>query len=102
MKGIRIVDMTSVLSGPFCTWLLATLGADVINGGDGNDLMVGDDYFGEYALPFSDLTDCCNVVISGGAYTMNGGAGDDTILVITRHARAGREVTRLFEGWAKD
>lgn len=29
-------------------------------------------------------------------------AGDDTILVITRHARAGREVTRLIEGWAKE
>jgi len=28
-------------------------------------------------------------------------AGDDTILVITCHARAGREVTRLFEGWAR-
>lgn len=28
-------------------------------------------------------------------------SGDDTILVITRHARAGREVTRLFEGWAR-
>ena len=28
-------------------------------------------------------------------------AGDDTILVITRHARAGREVTRQFEGWAR-
>ncbi len=28
-------------------------------------------------------------------------AGDDTILVITRHPRAGREVTRLFEGWAR-
>tara|TARA_B100001123_G_scaffold229007_1_gene257652 strand:+ start:3410 stop:3862 length:453 start_codon:yes stop_codon:yes gene_type:complete len=28
-------------------------------------------------------------------------AGDDTILLITRHARAGREVTRLFEGWAR-
>ena len=28
-------------------------------------------------------------------------AGDDTILIITRHARAGREVTRLFEGWAR-
>ena len=28
-------------------------------------------------------------------------AGDDTILVITRHARAGREVTGLFEGWAR-
>ena len=30
MKGIRVVDMTSVLSGPFCTWLLSTLGAEVI------------------------------------------------------------------------
>ena len=28
-------------------------------------------------------------------------AGDDTILIITRPARAGREVTRLFEGWAR-
>ena len=28
-------------------------------------------------------------------------AGDDTVLLITRHARAGREVARLFEGWAR-
>jgi CoA:oxalate CoA-transferase len=30
MKGIRVIDMTSVLSGPFCTWILSTMGADVI------------------------------------------------------------------------
>jgi CoA:oxalate CoA-transferase len=30
MKGIRVIDMTSVLSGPFCTWLLGSMGADVI------------------------------------------------------------------------
>ena len=30
MKNILVVDLTSVLSGPFCTWLLSTLGAEVI------------------------------------------------------------------------
>jgi CoA:oxalate CoA-transferase len=40
LQGLRIVDFTRVLSGPFCTALLADLGAEVIK----VEPPVGDDY----------------------------------------------------------
>src|ERR1700743_1931095 len=48
LSGIRILDFTRVLSGPYCTALLADLGADVVK----VEAPQGDDY--RHIGPFRD------------------------------------------------
>ena len=37
LSGLRVVDLTRILAGPFCTMLLADLGADVSVGASDSD-----------------------------------------------------------------
>ena len=30
LAGLKVVDVTHMLAGPYCTWLLGSLGADVV------------------------------------------------------------------------
>ncbi|MEE2678551.1 MAG: CoA transferase [Myxococcota bacterium] len=84
LEGLRILDLTRVVAGPFATAILADLGADVVKverPGTGDDYRYGPSPRGETSLSFQ-----------------NTNRGKRSITLDVRHAE-GREIfLRLVEG----
>lgn len=78
LTGIRVVDLTRALAGPFCTWALAGLGADVIKveDPDGGDVARGN-------APY----------LGAGGLTLKATGPDDLSLAVLNRCRGKRSMT---------
>ena len=57
LSGVRVVDVTTQLSGPYCTWLLSALGADVVKveRPEGDAARAVGPFIGDESLYFSSI-----------------------------------------------
>ncbi len=85
LAGIRVIDLSRLLPGPYCTWLLASLGAEVIRIEDPS----GNDY--TRTLP--------PVVEGTGVFFAALHRGKRSVALDTRHPR-GQEALRTLLGTA--
>ena len=86
--GVRVIDFTQVIAGPFCTQHLAMMGADVIkleqrNGGDQGRYLIGDNDLGRIGM--SPLFLSIN-------------SGKRALTLDLKHVRAREVVHRLVAG----
>ncbi len=92
LNGVRVLDLSRILAGPWCTQTLADLGADVIKV---ERLLRGDDTRG-WGPPF--LRDRAGVETGEAAYYLGANRNKRSITVDLAHAQGQALVRRLAAG----